>query len=406
MKKIISLILTLLLVASVLSVGSFTAFGGSGVEVTSVSLTGANAKRPLSKTEIDNFFKYGSDIDIDDDGVDDIFLSMFGRYNFTLKLSNGKTAKIKSDGGYLYGNFCLIDDNNFAMVYPYVSGADYKKAVKNKSQSVYGKVTCMVYHANLDDLMKNIDKMLEIMEKPSFEKTFKLKFKLVDRYVTKLKAVSGVPKSVYKNADYVTLENAKFSVTYYTGTTKTYTVKRNSLKTGIMAPGDYYDEYTLNNEAFYCEIGKNKLCFDYADAPTAYTSIKVNPCPYKKIEIKDCTFADDVSGYGKGVKTLSCDITKTSGKVVNITAKFDDPSFMGIAAELDGYYLNYSANSASVIPENLGGNTVLEVDFAGLKDEFNSSESSDATLLSKIIARFEAILNILENLLPDIYLPI
>ena len=56
MKKIISLILTLLLVASVLSVGSFTAFGGSGVEVTSVSLTGANAKRPLSKTEIDSFF--------------------------------------------------------------------------------------------------------------------------------------------------------------------------------------------------------------------------------------------------------------------------------------------------------------------------------------------------------------
>ncbi|MGN1195740.1 MAG: hypothetical protein ACI4SB_09670 [Acutalibacteraceae bacterium] len=405
MKKIISLILTLLLVVSVLSVGSFSALGGSSVEVTSVSLTGTNAKRPLSKAEIDSYIKYGYDSDIDDDGVTDIYLSAFERYNFSLKLSNGKSVELNSKA-YLYTGFCPIDDNNFALVSPYVSGADYKKAVKNDSKSIYAKVYCAVYNAKLSEL--SIDKMLEIMENPSFEKTFKVKIKLVDRYVTKLKAVSGVPKSVYKNADYVALEKAKFSVTYYTGTTKTYTVKRNSPigDIDIMEPGEWIDEYTLNNEAFYCEIGKDKLCFDYADAPTAYTSVKVNPCPYKKIEIKDCTFADDVNGYGKGVKTLSCDITQTNGKVVNITAKFDNPSFMGVAAELNGYYLNYMTDSASMIPEFLGGNTIVEVDFAGFGDEFNSSESSDATLLSKIIAKFEAVINILENLLYSIYLPL
>ena len=127
---------------------------------------------------------------------------------------------------------------------------------------------------------------------------------------------------------------------------------------------------------------------------------------FKKIEIKDCKFGDDIFGGGKGVEYLSCDITQKNVKVVNIITEIDKPISVGVAAELNGYYLNFYADSASIIPEKFGGNTVVGVDFAGLDDEFNSSEASDATLLSKLMAKLEAAINALIKLLPIIYLPV
>lgn len=409
MKRLISLICALLLLVSAFSMGTLAATRNDNLEVTAISLTGTNSKRPLSKAEVNAYLKNGAENDFDNDGVTDIALATFERYNFQLTLSNGKTAVVNSDRSVLYYLYAIIDDNHFAIVTPYVSGAAYKTAVKKASQYLYVSVDCAVYSADFNALIKEPSKMIEIVNKPSFTKTFKLKYRLVDQFVTRIKAVSGVPKAVYDDADYVALNGAKFSVTYYNGTTRTYAVKRNSpMDMELPDSGAlyyYYPDYTLNNEPFYCEIRKDKLCFEFADAPSLYTSVKVYPCPYEKIEIKNCKFGNDVLGDGKGVQMLSCDITQKNGKVVNIITEIDKPISVGVAAELNGYYLNFYADSASIIPEKFGGNTVVEVDFAGLEDEFNSSEAADATLLSKLMAKLEAALNVLVNLLPFIYLP-
>ena len=409
MKRLISVICALLLLVSALSMGTMAATGSGNLEVTAVSLTGTNSKRPLSKAEVNTYLKDGYEIDFDNDGVMDIALATFNRYNFLLKLSNGKTSVVNSDRAVFYNVFGIIDDSHFAIITPYVSGAAYKTAVKNASQYLYVSVDCAVYNADYNALIKEPSKMIEIVNKPAFKKTFKLKYRLVDRFVTKIEAVSGVPKAVYEDADYVALDGAKFSVTYYNGTTRTYAVKRNSPLDMELSESEslyyYCPDYTMNNEEFYCEIDKNKLCFEFADAPLTYTSVKVYPCPYEKIEIKDCKFGDDIFGDGKGVEYLSCDITQKNGKVVNIITEIDKPISVGVAAELNGYYLNFYADSASIIPEKFGGNTVVGVDFAGLDDEFNSSEASDATLLSKLMAKLEAAINALIKLLPIIYLP-
>ncbi len=399
MKKLLSLLLSALLIFSVFGSVIFTADGASQLTVTSVSLTGKHAKRPVSKAEIDAYLKDGDGMQYDDDDYDDIDISDFGRYSFALKLSNGKSVVIDSDSLLMMEE---IDSSHFVLLCAYISGADYKNAVKKGSNSIYAYVECSVFNAKLSDFIseKNLDLegLFEVLEHPSFEKTFKIKLSLIDRYVKKLTVVSGVPKSVYKNADYVELNSAKFTVTYYNNTTKTYTVKRNS-PLGIkysgssLTSGYYFDEYTLNNEPFYCTIGKTKLRFDYEDAPAVYTAVTVNPCPYKKIEVKDCTLADVSTGYGRALTSLSCEITKTNGKKVTVKKTFDQPSGYGVAAEMDGYYLNYYTEAVGIIPEKFGGNTLVEVDFAGYEDTFNSSEASNATMLSKLVAKYETIVD-------------
>ena len=408
MKKFLSLLLSALLIFSVFGSVLFTADGASQFTVKSVSLTGKHAKRPVSKAEIDAYLKDDNGMQYDDDDYDDIDISDFGRYSFALKLSNGKSVVIDPDSVLMMEE---IDSSHFVYMCAYISGADYKNAVKKGSKSIYAYVECSVFNAKLSDFIseKNLDLegLFEVLEHPSFEKTFKIKLSLIDRYVKKLAVVSGVPKSVYKNADYVELNAAKFTVTYYNNTTKTYTVKRNS-PLGIkysgssLTSGYNYDDYTLNNEPFYCTIGKTKLCFEYEDAPAVYTAVTVNPCPYKQIEVKDCTLADDVTGYGKGLTSLSCEITKTNGKKINVNKTFEQPLSYGVAAELDGYYLSYYAETAGIIPEKFGGNTIVEVDFAGYEDTFNSSEASNASFLSKIIAKFEAVMDKVMTLLNSV----
>ena len=106
-----------------------------------------------------------------------------------------------------------------------------------------------------------------------------------------------------------------------------------------------------------------------------------------------------MTGYGKGLTSLSCEITKTNGKKINVNKTFEQPLSYGVAAELDGYYLSYYAEAAGIIPEKFGGNTIVEVDFAGYEDTFNSSEASNASFLSKIIAKFEAVMDKVMTLL-------
>lgn len=410
MKKILSLLLAALLVFSAFGSAIFTAGAASQLTVTSVSLTGQNAKRPVSKAEIDSYLKSGQGMAFDEDDYDDVDLTDFGRYSFALKLSNGKSVVVDANSLFMMS---VIDDNHFVFVDAYISGADYKNAVKKGNKSIYAYVDCMLYNDNLANYISekstNISGLLETIQHPAFEKTFKIKLSLIDRYVKKLTVVSGVPKSVYKGADYVDLNTAKFSVTYYNNTTKTYTAKRNSplgikySDSSSLTSTFYYDDYTLNNRPFYCTIGKTKLRFDYEDAPAAYCDVKVNACPYKKIEVKDCTLADDVFGMGKGLQSLTCEITKTNGKKITVEKSFDQPVCYGVAAEIDGYYLNYYAEAAGILPESLGGNTLVEVDFAGFEDSFNSSESSNATLLSKIIAKFEAVFDKIISMIDSLF---
>ena len=101
MKKLLSLLLSALLIFSVFGSVLFTADGASQFTVKSVSLTGKHAKRPVSKAEIDAYLKDDNGIQYDDDDYDDIDISDFGRYIFALKLSNGKSVVIKPDSALM-----------------------------------------------------------------------------------------------------------------------------------------------------------------------------------------------------------------------------------------------------------------------------------------------------------------
>lgn len=244
------------------------------------------------------------------------------KYEYIVSLSNGKKVTVPAFDGY-------AEVNAFVDVYVdvYVTQEDYLEAVEKGADKVKLTVKGQIYSNALQDFTEDGDY------------TSQTELALVPEVVKSITPVSGVPSTLYSDADYIELDGAKFKIVYADGETKVAQVKQNiSIKDSY-----YYTDVTYEldgNELYvvdyYGEEEDAQLRFSYLDEEYV-KNIKYVDNPFKSVEITNCDF-----DYEKGLTSISYNIKWKNGKSEDYTKEFTGTktvNFYGVIDCIDGYYV-------------------------------------------------------------------
>ncbi len=419
-KKVISMALVMLMLASVCGIQTFAIFDiFNKVTVTDIAISDTGCTF-VSMKELqlcfDENLEYIAEIEeaygipfeevleaLRDEGdefllnayqnLTDVYLGYLDfEYRYTITLSNGEVVTTSS-----YEN--TIEANNLTdiTVECYVSYDDYLEAKENNADKIKINFIATEYNSLKNEFVEIFSKQDEIDAVPCVVKS--------------LKPVSGVPSKIYDTYDYIDLEGAKFKIKYADGTTKTETVVQEIVTDD---DGFVYVEHTLDGSPLYAyedydfDTGESSLTFSFLDE--IYTKeITVRSAPFKSIKINDCVYDTE-----NGLQSVTYTIKWKNGDTKKYTKEIDN------VKEADTYFVIDCVSSHFVYVETVLAsedwyNDYDETDGEKLRvyvsigekvsnpAEFDAPEQASEGILAKLMSLITGIIDMFKNIISSFF---